>query len=67
MSKAIIALALAAASIGAPAAQDVAPPSKRTSLKFAIIGDSGTGDVGAVQGRGAADRVRARRFPTSSC
>jgi predicted phosphodiesterase len=44
MSKAIIALALAAAGIGAPAAQGVAPPSKAEVLKFAIIGDSGTGD-----------------------
>jgi 3',5'-cyclic AMP phosphodiesterase CpdA len=44
MSKAIIALALAAASLGAPAAQNVAPPGKGDVLKFAIIGDSGTGD-----------------------
>jgi hypothetical protein len=44
MSKAIIALALAAASIGAPTAQGVAPPSSAAVLKFAIIGDSGTGD-----------------------
>ena len=44
MSKAILALAIAAASIGAPAAQGVAPPSKDDILKFAIIGDSGTGD-----------------------
>ena len=44
MSKAIIALALAAASIGASAPQGVAPPSKAEVLKFAIIGDSGTGD-----------------------
>ena len=54
MSKVIIALALAAASIGASApqgvappstAQGVAPPSKAEVLKFAIIGDSGTGDT----------------------
>jgi len=44
MSKAILALAIAAASIGAPAAQGVALPSKDDILKFAIIGDSGTGD-----------------------
>ena len=44
MPKAIIALALAVVSIGAPAAQGVAPPSSADVLKFAIIGDSGTGD-----------------------
>jgi 3',5'-cyclic AMP phosphodiesterase CpdA len=44
MSKAIVALALAAASFGALAAQDVAPPAAAGDLKFAIIGDSGTGD-----------------------
>jgi 3',5'-cyclic AMP phosphodiesterase CpdA len=44
MSKAIAALALLVAGIGAPAAQDVAPPTKADVLKFAIIGDSGTGD-----------------------
>jgi hypothetical protein len=44
MSRAIVALALLAAGIGAPAAQ-VAPPNKDGVLKFAIIGDSGTGDT----------------------
>ena len=34
MSKAIVALALVAASMGAPAAQDVAPPSKEGLLKI---------------------------------
>jgi 3',5'-cyclic AMP phosphodiesterase CpdA len=43
MSRMIVALALSVASIGAPAAQDIAPPSKADVLKFAIIGDSGTG------------------------
>ena len=43
MSKAIIALALFAVSLAAPAAQDAALPNKPDSVKFAIIGDSGTG------------------------
>jgi hypothetical protein len=66
MSKAIIALALAAAGIGAPTAQGVAPPSKQSVLKFAIIGDSGTGD--SAQYKVAEQLIaRARPFPTSSC
>ena len=39
----VIALALFVAAIGAPAAQDVSLPNQPDSLKFAIIGDSGTG------------------------
>jgi 3',5'-cyclic AMP phosphodiesterase CpdA len=62
MSKAIIALALAAASIGAPTAQTVAPPSTADVLKFAIIGDSGTGD--SAQYRVAEQLIAARAtFP----
>ena len=45
MSNAIVALALAAASLGALSAQGVAPPAQAGDLKFAIIGDSGTGDT----------------------
>jgi predicted phosphodiesterase len=45
MSNAIVALALAAASLGALAAQGVVPPAQSGDLKFAIIGDSGTGDT----------------------
>ena len=45
MSNAIVALTLAAASLGALAAQGVAPPAQSANLKFAIIGDSGTGDT----------------------
>jgi predicted MPP superfamily phosphohydrolase len=39
----VIALALLVGAIGAPAAQDVSLPNQPDSLKFAIIGDSGTG------------------------
>ena len=39
----VIALALLVAAIGALAAQDVSLPNQPDSLKFAIIGDSGTG------------------------
>jgi predicted phosphodiesterase len=39
----VIALALFVGAIGAPAAQDVSLPNQPDSLKFAIIGDSGTG------------------------
>jgi Calcineurin-like phosphoesterase len=39
----VIALALFVAAIGAPAAQNVSLPNQPDSLKFAIIGDSGTG------------------------
>ncbi len=39
----VIALALSVGAIGAPAAQDVSLPNQPDSLKFAIIGDSGTG------------------------
>jgi 3',5'-cyclic AMP phosphodiesterase CpdA len=42
MSRAIVALALLAASMVAPAAQEAALPNKSDSVKFAIIGDSGT-------------------------
>jgi len=45
MSNAIVALALAAVSLGALSAQGVAPPAQSGDLKFAIIGDSGTGDT----------------------
>jgi predicted phosphodiesterase len=62
MSKAIVALALVVASMGAPAAQDVAPPSKGDLLKFAIIGDSGTGD--SAQYKVAEQLIAARaKFP----
>jgi 3',5'-cyclic AMP phosphodiesterase CpdA len=44
MSKAIAALALFVASLGALAAQDITLPNKSDSFRFAIIGDSGTGD-----------------------
>jgi predicted phosphodiesterase len=43
MSRAIVALALVTASLAMPAAQDAALPNKSDSVKFAIIGDSGTG------------------------
>ena len=43
MSRAIAALALFVTGIALPAAQDAALPNKADSLKFAIIGDSGTG------------------------
>jgi predicted phosphodiesterase len=43
MSRAIVALALLVASTAVPVAQDAALPNKSDSLKFAIIGDSGTG------------------------
>jgi hypothetical protein len=43
MSRAIVALALFVTGIAIPAAQDAALPNKSDSLKFAIIGDSGTG------------------------
>jgi predicted phosphodiesterase len=43
MSRAIVALALFVTGIAIPAAQDAALPNKADSLKFAIIGDSGTG------------------------
>jgi predicted MPP superfamily phosphohydrolase len=39
----VIALALLVGAIGAPAAQDVSLPNQPDSVKFAIIGDSGTG------------------------
>jgi hypothetical protein len=39
----VIAAALLLGVIGAPAAQDVTLPNQPDSLKFAIIGDSGTG------------------------
>jgi predicted phosphodiesterase len=39
----MIALALLVGAIGAPMAQDVSLPNQPDSLKFAIIGDSGTG------------------------
>jgi len=39
----VLALALFVGAIGAPAAQDVTLPNQPDSLKFAIIGDSGTG------------------------
>jgi predicted phosphodiesterase len=39
----VIALALLVGAIGAPVAQDVSLPNQPDSLKFAIIGDSGTG------------------------
>ena len=39
----VIAAALLLGTIGAPAAQDVMLPNQSDSLKFAIIGDSGTG------------------------
>jgi 3',5'-cyclic AMP phosphodiesterase CpdA len=39
----VTALALLVGAIGAPAAQDVSLPNQPDSLKFAIIGDSGTG------------------------
>ena len=43
MSRAIVALALFVTGVAIPAAQDAALPNKADSLKFAIIGDSGTG------------------------
>ena len=43
MSRVIAALILFIAGATAPVAQDVAMPNKSDSLKFAIIGDSGTG------------------------
>jgi hypothetical protein len=62
MSKLILALALSVASIGASSAQDVAPPNKADVLKFAIIGDSGTGS--SAQHKVAEQMVAARaRFP----
>ena len=44
MSRAIVALALCVASLGALAAQNISLPNKADSLRFAVIGDSGTGD-----------------------
>jgi len=43
MSRAIVALALFVGTMAAPAAQDAALPNKSDAVKFAIIGDSGTG------------------------
>jgi len=43
MSRLIVALTLFIAGAAAPTAQDVGLPNKADSLKFAIIGDSGTG------------------------
>jgi predicted phosphodiesterase len=62
MSKAIIALALFAVSLAAPAAQDAALPNKSDSVKFAIIGDSGTGS--SAQYKVAEQLIASRaRFP----
>jgi predicted phosphodiesterase len=43
MTRAIVALALFVPSMGALAAQDITLPNKADSLRFAVIGDSGTG------------------------
>ena len=43
LTRFVIALALFVGAIGAPTAQDVSLPNQPDSLKFAIIGDSGTG------------------------
>ena len=43
-SRLIVSLALFAAAIVAPAAQDITLPNAKDSVKIAIIGDSGTGD-----------------------
>jgi hypothetical protein len=58
----IAAFVLSAAAIGAPAAQDVKLPNAKDSLKFAIIGDSGTGN--SPQFRVAEKLIAVRdRFP----
>jgi Calcineurin-like phosphoesterase len=58
----IAAFVLFAAAIGAPAAQDVKLPNAKDSLKFAIIGDSGTGN--SPQFRVAEKLIAVRdRFP----
>jgi len=44
MSRAIAALALVATTLGAVAAQEITLPNKPDSLRFAVIGDSGTGE-----------------------
>ena len=62
MSKAIIALALFAVSLAAPAAQNAALPNTSDSVKFAIIGDSGTGS--SAQYKVAAQLIASRaKFP----
>jgi predicted phosphodiesterase len=43
-SRLIVSLALVAAALAAPAAQDITLPNAKDSVKIAIIGDSGTGD-----------------------
>jgi hypothetical protein len=60
--RAVAPLVLAAASLGTLAAQDVTLPNKPDSLKFAIIGDSGTGSKSQYS---VADRLVASRasFP----
>src|SRR5204862_6104115 len=45
----VIALALLVGAIGAPAAQELSLPNQPDSLKFAVIGDSGTGSSSQYQ------------------
>jgi hypothetical protein len=62
MSRLIVALVLFLAGAAAPIAQDAAPPNKSDSLKFAVIGDSGTGS--SAQYSVAKQLIDARsRFP----
>jgi hypothetical protein len=62
MSRSIVALALFVASMGAVAAQDAQLPNKPDSVKFAVIGDSGTGSKD--QYRVAQQLIASRsRFP----
>jgi hypothetical protein len=58
----IASLVLFAAAIAAPSAQDVTLPNEKDSLKFAIIGDSGTGNSAQMK---IAERLNAVRatFP----
>ena len=63
-SRTPIVVALIVASLGALAAQGITLPNQPDSVKFAIIGDSGTGSDVAVPRRQTAHRL-ANGFPVS--
>jgi 3',5'-cyclic AMP phosphodiesterase CpdA len=62
MSKWFVALALAVSGFAGAAAQDITLPNKPDSLRFAIIGDSGTGSDAQYKVSGVLTASRAR-FP----
>jgi predicted phosphodiesterase len=62
MPRTLVALALCVATMGALAAQDITLPNKTDAVRFAVIGDSGTGDDAQYKVAAQLTAIRAK-FP----